>query len=347
MKRPTISDVARSAGVSTTAVSFAFNQPTRVAEKTREKILSVATELGYAPDPVARSMNTGRTGTIGILIPQPLSLVAHNPYFSAFLAGVAEATEPNELPIMVVGPRQGSIEHAIFDAAVDGFLTIGLEAFRPTIQLLGRRRLPYLMVDSEPVEGVACVNADDAAGARQGMAHVLEAGHRRIGILGIRSPQRGRWKHYTGTLSRRVKGYAEALQTHGLTLDSVELTECAVSEEGGRRGLHRLLAKSSPTAIVSMSDIAALGALSEARRLGLEVPADLSIVGFDDIPETRWSRPPLTTVSQPSQAKGRIAAERLIDLIAGHGQPEHVVLDTKLVIRESVAAPRKDETGSN
>lgn len=339
MKRPTIADVARDAGVSTTSVSFAFNQPARVSEQTRTRILTIASELGYSPDPVARSMSTGRTGTIGILIPQPLSEVAHNPYFSAFLAGVAEATETKELPVMLVGPRQGSIEHAIFDAAVDGFLTVGLEAFRPTIQLLGRRRLPYVMVDSEPVEGVACVNADDASGAEQAMTHLLDAGHRRIGILGIRSPQRGRWQGYIGTLGRRIAGYQTALEKHGMSLNDVELTECTVSEEGGRRGLQRLLAGTNPTGIVSMSDIAALGALTEARRRGLDIPADLSIIGFDDIPETRWARPPLTTVSQPSQAKGRIAAERLIDLIDGNKHTEHVVLDTKLVIRETVAAP--------
>jgi len=95
---------------------------------------------------------------------------------------------------------------------------------------------------------------------------------------------------------------------------------------------------------VSMSDIAALGALAEARRLGIDVPNELSIVGFDDIPETRWALPPLTTVSQPAQAKGRIAAERLIDLIAGIGKPEHVVLETKLVTRGSVGPPPNGPT---
>ncbi|HLF43010.1 MAG TPA: LacI family DNA-binding transcriptional regulator [Acidimicrobiia bacterium] len=341
MKRPTIADVARSAAVSPTSVSFAFNRPERVSDETRERILSAAAELGYAPDPVARSMSIGRTGTIGVLVPQPLASVVHNPYMSEFLAGVAEAAETEDLPIMLVGPRQGSIEHAIFGAAVDGFLTIGLEPFRPTIQLLTTRRLPYVMVDSDAVDGVACVNADDTAGARKAMIHLLEAGHRDIGILGIRSPQPGRWERYVGTLGRRMAGYLAALEVYGMSMEDVHLTECTVTEEGGRRGLSRLLDKPNPpTAVVSMSDIVALGALAEALHRGLQVPGDLSIIGFDDIPETRWARPSLTTVSQSSQAKGRIAAQLLIDLISGDRQPEHILLETELVVRESVGPPR-------
>jgi alanine racemase len=342
MKRPTIADVARSAGVSSTSVSFAFNRPDRVSEQTLERILAAAAELGYSPDPVARSMSTGRTGTIGVLVPQPLATVIHNPYISEFLAGVAEATDSQDLPILLVGPRQGSIEHAVFDAAVDGFLTIGLEPFRPTIQLLTNRRLPYVMVDSDPVEGVACVNADDTTGAHEAMAHVLAAGHKTIGILGIRSPQPGRWERYVGTLGRRMDGYRRALEEHGIGMKDVHLTECTVSEEGGRRGLKRLLEKTPhPTAIVAMSDITALGALSEARSRGIDVPGELSIVGFDDIPETRWSQPALTTVSQATEAKGRLAARLLLDLIAGTASPDHILLETRLVVRQSVALGMK------
>jgi alanine racemase len=340
MKRPTIADVARTAGVSPTSVSFAFNRPDRVSEQTLERILAAAAELGYSPDPVARSMSTGRTGTIGVLVPQPLATVVHNPYLSEFLAGVAEATDTEDLPILLVGPRQGSIDHAVFGAAVDGFLTIGLEPFRPTIQLLTNRRLPYVMVDSDPVEGVACVNADDTTGAHQAMSHILAAGHRHIGILGIRSPQPGRWERYVGTLGWRMEGYRTALEEHGMSMDDVSLAECTVSEEGGRRGLRRLLdTQPRPTAVVAMSDIIALGALTEARFRSLTVPDDLSIVGFDDIPETRWAQPALTTVSQATGAKGRISARLLLDLIAGGARPEHVLLETKLVVRESVTRP--------
>lgn len=338
MKRPTISDVAREAGVSPTSVSFAFNQPTRISDGTRERIIATAETLGYSPDPVARSMSIGRTGTIGVLVPQPLPEVVHNPYFSEFLAGVAEAAEDGDLPIMLVGPRQGSIERAVYGAAVDGLLTVGLEPFRPTIQVLTARRLPYVMVDSEPVDGIACVNADDESGAEAAMKHVLDAGHRQIGILGIESPEPGHWESYVGTLGRRVAGYRNALEAAGLSLDDVALVECPVSEAGGRNGLRQLMdSPDPPSAVVSMSDLIALGALAEARITDIEVPRDLSIVGYDDIPEAHWSDPPLTTVRQPSSEKGKVAAELLIGLIDDTAEPVHIVLDTELVKRGSVS----------
>lgn len=338
--KPTIGDVAAAAGVSRASVSFAFNKPGRVADATLQRILAVADELGYVPDPVARSMSSGRTGTVGILVPQPLASMAHNPFFSEFLSGVATVTEARELPILLVSPRQGSMERAVHGAAVDGFLTLGLEEFRPTIQMLEARRLPFVMVDSEPVDGIACVNSDDASGAYQAMKAVLNAGHRRIGILGIRSPHPGAWRRYTGTLARRIDGYRRALSEVGLDIDDITLVESTLSEREGMKTTQRLL-NSVPdlTAIVSMSDIAALGALEAANVRNMNVPADLSIVGFDGIPEARWSRPALTTISQNPRDKGRVASEILVGLIEGKRTPEHLVLATTLVAGETVEAP--------
>ena len=215
---PTISDIARRAGVSKAAVSYALNDPSRLSAETVARIRAIAEELGYMPNPVARSMSLGRTGTIGVLVPQPLPEMLRNPFFSQFLEGVATAAARAELPILLVPPVRGSVERAVRSAAVDGFLTLGLETFRPTMHVLERRRLPYVMVDSEPVEGVACVNVDDEGGAYQAMRHVLDHGHRRIAILGIRSPQRGRWERYVGTLKRRMTGYSRALTEAGLRL---------------------------------------------------------------------------------------------------------------------------------
>ncbi|MER3437262.1 MAG: alanine racemase, partial [Chloroflexota bacterium] len=176
---PTISDIARRAGVSKAAVSYALNDPSRLSAETVARIRAIAEELGYMPNPVARSMSLGRTGTIGVLVPQPLPEMLRNPFFSQFLEGVAIAAARAELPILLVPPVRGSVERAVSSAAVDGFLTLGLETFRPTMHVLERRRLPYVMVDSEPVEGVTCVNVDDEGGAYQAMRHILDHGHRR------------------------------------------------------------------------------------------------------------------------------------------------------------------------
>lgn len=338
-RKPTINVVAEEAGVSRTAVSFAFNYPDRLATGTVERILAISNELGYSPDPVARSMSTGRVGSIGLLLPQSLGSMMHNPFIAEFIEGVAEVTEPKELPLMLVSPQRGSMANAVRGTATDGFLTLGLETYQETVQVLDDRHLPYVMVDSEPVDGVTCVNADDVGGSDAAMSHLLSLGHRSIGILGIRSGHHGRWTEYVGTLARRVKGYELALDRHGLTMDDVQFAECDVSEDGGRAGLAQLLDNTEGiTALVAMSDVVAIGAMEETHLRGLQVPSDISIVGFDDLPEARWSRQPLTTIQQPSREKGRIAAQKLLERLEGSDEVEHVALQTKLIIRNSTAA---------
>ncbi len=335
----TIADIAVTAGVSKAAVSYAFNNPDRLAEATVRRIRETAEQLGYTPNPLARSMSLGRTRTFGVLVPQPLEDILVNPYFAVFLGGVAATVGEAGYSILLVPPDKGSVERAIGNAAVDGFLTLGLEGFRPTMHVLERRRLPYVMVDSEPIDQVACINVDDEGGAYAAIDVVLRAGHRRIALLGIRWPQRGRWKDYTGTLQRRVAGYRSALEAYGLAFGAgtVRLVECDVSEAGGRIAVRKLMSqRHPPTAIVAMSNLVAIGAIGEAQELGLRLPDDLSFVGFDDIPQVRWVRPGLTTIRQPSHDKGRLAAGLLLDLLGGSTPPTHTTLATELVTRGSV-----------
>ena len=334
----TIADIAAAAGVSKTSVSYTFNNPDRVAEGTARRIQFIADQLGYSPNPLARSMSKGRTGTFGVLVPQALEEVLANPFFATFLGGVAATVQDAGYSILLVPPVKGSVERAIGNAAVDGFLTLGLETFRPTMHVLERRRLPYVMVDSEPANDLACVNVDDITGACDAMRLVLQSGHRCIALLGIRSPQRGRWRDYTGTLRRRMTGYNRALEDYGLSMESpgVRLLETEVSEQGGRTALRRLLRQHPrPTAVVAMSDLIAIGALEEALEQGLDVPQDLAIVGFDDIPQAEWVRPALTTVRQPTHEKGKLAAQLLVDLVADDAAPRHIILPTSLVVRQT------------
>jgi len=342
MPRVTIKDIAERAGVSKTSVSFAFNNPSQLSEETLRRILTVAEELGYMPDPIARSMTTKRTGCIGLLVPQPIPDVARNPFFTEFLEGVGEGCQEAGLSLMLVPPLKGSIRRAVVAAAVDGFLTLGLEPFRSTMMVLQQRGVSYVMVDSEPQEGVPCVNVDDQEGARQVMAHVLAHGHRCIGILGIRSGKRGRYEEYAGTLRWRIEGFQDALAEVGLSLRnrSVRLVECRCTFKGGYGGLKRLWkAKRKPTAVVTMSDILAIGALEAARELGLCVPQDLSLTGYDDVPAARWVTPQLTTVHQQIRAKGKLAVELLVKRMADEPIETHHVMAAHLVERRSVASP--------
>lgn len=348
MARVTIKEIAEKAGVSVTSVSFAFNNPSRLHEATVQRILEVAEELGYIPNPIARSMSTGRTGALGILVPQPFFEVLRNPYHYEFLEGVAEVCTAAGYSLMIVPPLEGSVKRAIGVAAVDGFLTLGLELFKSTMAILNQREVPFVMVDSDnSIEGVSTVNINDRAGARAVMAHVLKAGHRDIAILGIRSGTNGRYQEYTGTLRRRMDGYLNALAAFNLEIDQrrIQLVECASTANGGQDGFQQLWKKKNhPTAVVAMSDIIAIGVIDAARRKGIKVPEDLSVVGFDDISLSKLINPPLTTVSQPIQQKGKLAAELLVNCIKGEGRISQHILNTKLMIRASVSSPTVNNT---
>jgi alanine racemase len=340
--RPNIKDIAEKAGVSKTAVSFAFNNPKRLSVATLQKILKIAEEIGYSPDPVARSMSTGITGTIGLLLPQPISEIIRNPSIPEFIEGIGEICNEANLSLMLVPPLKGSMQRAIVNAAVDGFLTLGLEEFKATMVVLRQRGVPFVTVDSDPIDGTPAVNIDDEDGACKVMKHVLESGHRQITILAIRSGKLGHYQEYAGALRHRVDGYLTALAESGLTIDGrhVRLIECPSTEEGGETAFRAAWKnRHHPSVIVAMSDIIAIGALKAAQSNGVKVPDELSIVGFDDIPLAALVHPALTTVAQPLNLKGSLAAKMLVDTINRKIDPVHHLLPTSLVVRDSVVPP--------
>jgi alanine racemase len=342
MARVTIREIAKKSEVSVTSVSFAFNNPSRLPEATVQRILEVAEELGYIPNPIARSMSTGRTGTIGILVPQPFTEIIRNPFLYELLEGVAEICTASGYSLMIVPPLEGSVKRAIGSAAVDGFLTLGLELFKSTMVVLRQRDVPFVMIDSDPIEGVPLVNVDDEIGAHAVMKHVLQAGHRDIVIIGIRSGKNGRYQEYAGILRRRMEGYLAALAEYNLELDQhqIKLIECSSTISGRQGGCDQLFkSKDHPTAIVAMSDAIAISVIQAANRAGINVPKELSVVGFDDISISRLITPALTTVSQPLQKKGKLAAELLVKRIRGESETSHMILKTKLIIRASVGPP--------
>ena len=342
MARVTIEDIARHAGVSKTAVSFAFNDPGRLPEATVGRILRVAEELGYTPHPVARSLSKGRTGVIGVLVPQDIATVLESPFFIQLLRGIGRACLEKEGSVLLAAPIRDSLQNTIDRAMVDGFVVVGLGAQDPATELLQRRGIPFVLVDREPLDGVSTVNVDDRAGARAIMQYVLDQGHRRIAILGFESGENGVWQRWRGTMGWRMEGYSEALATVGLSPEcpDIHILECENSLEGGEDAFRKLWEKASrPTAVVAMSDIIALGVLGAARERRVKVPDQLSIAGYDDVPEAERAVPPLTTVHQPCMEKGEQATELLVRLLEGEVVADYLTLPTELVVRASVAAP--------
>jgi alanine racemase len=335
-RRVTIADVAERAGVSKTAVSFAFNNPDRLNTTTATRILDIANELGYRPDPVARMLTQRRTGSIGILTPQDLSVIFTNPFFGAFSAGIAAVSEERGYGLHFISPLHGSLSRAIHRATVDGVVAIGLTDDHPEIDEVRRAGLPMVLVDSATTGAGASVDIDDEGGARLAASHVVDLGHRSVAVIAIDGPRSPSTAGH-GVVDRRLRGYAETLAEAGVELAPDAVASGPASIDGGSAAFERLWeAGVRPTAILAMSDAMAIGAIRAIHQRGLAVPGEISVVGFDDVDLAASTDPPLTTVHQPVRGKGEAAIRLLLSVMeGGHSGPVHRRLETRLVIRSS------------
>jgi len=338
--KPTSSDVAAAAGVSRSAVSFAFNSPQRISAATRDRIFAAAAELGYTPNTLARMLQAGATTSLGVLLPQRLAQILENPYYARFLMGVGQICDQEGYTLLLTPPLQDSVLKAIPYAAVDGFIVCGLETEGAEVVELERRQIPFVLIDSDRYENAPSVEVDDRGGAREVTRYLLELGHRRLGVLSIDPGPEVASRGYRGPLGRRMTGIAEALAGFGLSMADVALAEVPVTRVDGYRATKRLMTREPrPTAILALSDILAYGAVDALAELGLSVPDQVSVTGFDDLAESAWFRPRLTTVRQPIVTKGRSAASFLISAIRGEDQHPHQLLGTSLIVRDSAVKP--------
>lgn len=339
-RRPTLLDVARAAGVSRSTVSYAYNQPERLSDATRAKVLAAARELGYAgPDPLAASLRRGRAGAIGVLITEKLSYAFDDPGAMLFLRGIASVVEEADVgltllpvpPFPKTAPPVGTgALAAVRGSAIDGVIAFSLPEQHAAIRAAVDRGLPIVRVDMNAPPGEPVVRIDDRGGARAVAAHVLERGSRKVAVLvdrlldddarGLATPAR-----IEGTVfavsGERLAGYFDAFAAAGIDPHSVPVFETAGNTNAaGRSATHVLLAGADPpTALICLTDRLARGALGN----------DIAVAGFDDLPEA--AEHDLTTVHQDHIAKGAYAARMLLDPDAARA----VTLPTRLVIRGS------------
>jgi DNA-binding LacI/PurR family transcriptional regulator len=339
-RRVRIADVAEAAGVSKTAVSFAFNSPERLSDETATRIRTIADELGYRPDPVARMLSQGKTRTIGVLTPQPLAVVFSNPFFGALAEGIGLAAEESGFALYLISPLHGSLARAVGRASVDGFVAFGLSAAHPEVEQIRRAGLPIVLVDSTAMPDHPSISIDDEAGAALAAEHLLGLGHREFLAVAIDPPMPFVLAEPDSVTGRRLIGYRRALAGAGLSLPDDRVVTAPATVAGGAVAFRRAWESGQrPTAVLAMSDAIAIGVMRAASELGMVIPRDLSVVGFDDVDMAAYVNPPLTTVHQPIRRKGEEAVRLLLAVVEGRADAhEHRRLDTHIVVRASTAS---------
>ena len=329
----TIRDVASELGMSVATVSRALSQPELLRPETRERVLSVVAKLGYRPNVLARSLRRGQTHAIVLVVPKL------SPFFLEIFAGAEEAAQTAGLAVLL-GNSDGKLEReeAYFDQVMSGRADgiILLTGALPPAYAEGKRAIPPMVAVLERLPGydAPVVRIDHRTASAEVTKHLIDLGHRRIAhIAGSKA---------AGSSEHRLAGYKDALSAAGIPFDDALVVQGSFSMQSGADAMETLLALDEPpTGVFAGNDEMAFGAVKAARAHGLSVPQDLSMVGFDDQTTAAFYNPPLTTIHTPCREIGRQATQELIEQIAGREVTREVVLPTKLVVRDSTAAPRE------
>jgi LacI family transcriptional regulator len=332
-RRVTIAQVAEEASTSAMTVSNVMNGRPGASEETRRRVREAAAKLGYQPNVAARNLKAGRTGLVGLI-----ALDLTSQFGLEILRGVADELADEEQELLVnasyhdAAREQDRIQF-LTRGMVDGVLLIAPVLEQGTVELLRRQNLPCVVIDPRRLAvPLPRLTVDNYHGMRQGTQHLIDLGHTRIAYL--------RGEEDLESTSVRYRGFEDAMRLAGLDIDPRLVGSCDFSYASGFRTSVRLITEHRPSAIVAGADLMALGAIDAARSCGLDVPTELSVVGFDDLPQAAQSFPGLTTVRQPLHDMGQKAARALLALINGQKLlMEHMELGTELIVRSSTAAP--------
>lgn len=335
-KPVTLQTIADALGVSRTTVSNAFVRPDQLSDELREKVHDTARKLGYAgPDPAARVLRRGKSNVLGVVLTDSMEFALGDAYYGDLLKGLAVAAEADGMAILLI-TKQTQRHEGLREAVVDSICACTLHDDSPAIDVLLERAVPTVFVDGPKIDGIGFVGIDDRAAMTDSVNHVLELGHRRVAVLSYEF-----WPTEVGPISadrlsatgdrvvrERAQGAVEALAAKGL--EPTHLNDVGRSRRSSVRSIAReiLEGEGRPTAVVCLSDQVALGVLDAASDIGLRVPEDLSVVGFDDIPAADAAG--LTTIGQPAMEKGSTAFN-----VLRSGGTDHVLLPHELIVRES------------
>jgi LacI family transcriptional regulator len=305
LNKATLRDVARHAGVASSTISRYLNGGLHLPAQTRNRVRAAIAHLNYRPNVLARSLQSGRSHILGLIVPD-----LANPFFACVAEAAAAAAYRESYSILLCATgndpeREAHYVNLLTGGQLDGLIYLGAHRRNLTLETIRRKELPVVIVDEE-VEGVAGgrVFVENRRGGYLATAHLLHLGHRDIAFIGGEAD-------LLTTVERRL-GYEEALCERGLNPRPDRIILGEYTTQFGARATGELLTGSAPTAIFAASDVVAIGVLQTARQMGLNVPEDLSLVGFDDVPIAEMLAPPLTTVWQPAEDLGRAAILMLV-----------------------------------
>lgn len=325
----TIKDVARRAGVSMSTVSQILNgKEQRFSSDTRRRVLQARDELGYVPDFNARNLIMNSVKSIGVIVPD-----ISNPFFSTFIKSIEQlAMEQNYIPLILSSDGNQELERSyleqLINRSIDGIIIASPSVGQEEIDtLLKKNRIPYLLIDQNPVSDGDRVMTDDFHGAGLAVNHLARLGHRRIAMIMAARP--------SDNLRRRLSGYIEALRENGIEFDKNLVIKTEMSKIGGLNAARKLV-RTDATAVLTVNDEVAVGLYRGLQSLGKRIPDDYSIVGYDNIDLDEYLTPPLTSISQPIHELGATAFRQLTARISNPDLPNReVILPVKLVRRGS------------
>ena len=333
-RKPTLQDVANAADVSTATVSRCLNQPDKVRPDLQKKIRDVIEALGYMPDGAARALASRRSNTIGAVVP-----TIDNAIFSKAIQYLQQGVANAGYTLLLAQSNYSLDEElrevqALLTRGIDGLVLVGEDHHPAVYAAIRQQGIPHVNLWTyNPYSEFSCIGLDNVAAGRKIAKHLADLGHTKVGIV-------------TGILlnndraKQRVSGVHEYYAEQGIYISKDQAEECRYSSEQGRQAVHKLIKRHPDiTAIICGNDILALGALSGARELGLDVPNRLSITGFDNLEIVTVISPALTTMNSPSRRMGTRAAEYLIDQINTNTRTvERIELNTELIVRETTSA---------
>lgn len=340
--RPTIADVARRAGVSKGLVSFALNDRPGVSAESRARILDAARELGWRPSLRARSLSTGRSFACGLVIGRSPDVIAADPFFHSFIAGLEDVFSTSGQVLVLAVATPGRHESETYrglatDRRVDGVVLTDLRAHDERLELVTSLGLTAVTLGRpDATSPFSSVSVDDGAGIRNAVAHLVELGHRRIAhVAGPETMLHAR---------HRTDAFTAAVREAGVE-PLVVATDFSAGQ-GGQATRELLDRADPPTAVVYSNDLMAVAGLGVAQRRGLRVPQDLSITGFDDTELGRHLHPALTSVATDAREWGAVAARTLLDAVAGAEVTHTDLSEPTLIVRESTGPAHPHTRGA-